>query len=1504
MHKLLLFFLILSLTFSYHNIYGQRVNKFSEEPGLFAEELRNFMGSNLTENHTARVEEFIELWNSSLFNSNEMQEIITSFNALTALNARPVPHIINYAELLICILDNDKERQHYNVWKRSFNDILEKRDLSLSGINDFIIFTSRLIARNILYKSGALTWQASTQNFFFIYEDSLRIVFNDLDLYAFNHIDTLTIFRTGGVMCPFSMSWKGTEGTVTWERAGLEAGEAYAILGDYTIDLRGSEYIADSALFNFSRYFQSPLRGRLTDRVMSTSKTSEANYPRFTSDNQEYSIRDIYRSIDYEGGLSMQGAKLIGSGSDRQNARIIFYFEGQRWLTAESSHFLFSLEGISSISTSISFNLGDNSVFHPDLHLNYLDNTRELSLNQNQKVISKSPWANNFHQVDMSFARLLWKIDESEIRLTMPRASSIGNANFESLNLFNSHLYRSIQGIDNTNPLLSLRRFSDEYDADELPAEAYAKFLRRPLPGVRRQLLELTLHGFIFFDTDTDVIRIRQRLYDYLQANIRGIDYDIINFVSTTEAPLDNAILDLKTFDLKINGIPRVYISNSQNVNIFPEKEQVTLKENRNFFFNGTINAGNLSFFGNNFAFDYTDFRINLQDIDSISLRARLDETDLQGRARLTNVKNIIQNVTGELSVDKPDNKSSRVDYPEYPKFNSRENSYVFYDSPDIHNGVYRSEDFYFELYPFLIDSLNTFRNEDLRFSGKLFSAGIFPDFEETLILQEDYSLGIKHPVKETGIPVYDERGKYFHEITMSNKGLRGGGKLEYLTSEIYSEDFLFFPDSMNTISSEFIINKQKGGNEFPAVKSKNNVIQWLPYSDLITVSQTDNNFSVFNDRAGLDGSLNITPEGLTGSGDINLDQAVISSKKYVFGAESFNSDLSNFILHDPEKPDQSLIASGVSSFIDLEGREGKFSVVDKDEMISLPLNRYMANPETFIWDMDNQDFEFRSEKSDPETGLSGAKYISVMPGQDSLFFFSPYAILEYRTNLLTAREVKNIQVADALVYPSDETVIIGEKGKMHPLQDAVIQADNKQSFHEIYNATVQIDGKNDFRGSGNYDYLDEKNDVQTIHLDKISVNEDIETVASGEIHETDKFMLNPQFSFTGVTKLLSSRAHLEFNGATKISHRCEGLSANWLAFENVIDPLDVLIQVPVQPVSPGQERIYSGIFIATDSVHVYPAFFSERKNYADKLIVEANGYIKYDQHSGEYVIAAKDKLRDQSLPGNLLRLNPDKCILSGEGPLELGVTLGQLELNAVGSAYNRINVNETILHGTVTLDFFFSEDAISILAQEADSLKGQPMDSSAYYFTKGLNELLGQKRAGEYLSRSAREIRQARLPGELQKTFVLSDVNLKWNKESRSYRSRGKIGVAYINGVKINRMFTGYLEITKRRSGDYLDFYIELGDNWYYFGYTRGVMQSYSSNPEFVNIIDDLALRHRRKRVSSSETRYVFMLATDTKTEQFFNVYRRHLREYEAENPGGGTLDQDEKETEEMNRP
>src|SRR6185369_8981153 len=118
---------------------------------------------------------------------------------------------------------------------------------------------------------------------------------------------------------------------------------------------------------------------------------------------------------------------------------------------------------------------------------------------------------------------------------------------------------------------------------------------------------------------------------------------------------------------------------------------------------------------------------------------------------------------------------------------------------------------------PFTIDSLDNFSRSRLRFGGEFVSAGIFPDFRDTLRLQPDLSLGLVRLTADAGWPAYGGKGTFTNKVSLSNDGLIGDGKIDYLASTTTSDRFIFLPDSMNTDAKEF--KNRKGlfsGVEFP----------------------------------------------------------------------------------------------------------------------------------------------------------------------------------------------------------------------------------------------------------------------------------------------------------------------------------------------------------------------------------------------------------------------------------------------------------------------------------------------------------------------------------------------------------------------------------------------------------------------------------------------------------------------------------------------------------------
>jgi len=67
------------------------------------------------------------------------------------------------------------------------------------------------------------------------------------------------------------------------------------------------------------------------------------SYPRFTSYTTSIDIKNIVPDVDYRGGFSIVGNKIVGSGNKESDAQIFFYRNKKPMLTASSEHLLFAM---------------------------------------------------------------------------------------------------------------------------------------------------------------------------------------------------------------------------------------------------------------------------------------------------------------------------------------------------------------------------------------------------------------------------------------------------------------------------------------------------------------------------------------------------------------------------------------------------------------------------------------------------------------------------------------------------------------------------------------------------------------------------------------------------------------------------------------------------------------------------------------------------------------------------------------------------------------------------------------------------------------------------------------------------------------------------------------------------------------------------------------------------------------------------------------------------------
>ena len=1508
-------FSCLLLTVSSQLCNAQNVKSFSVAQDDFIKELGDYMSNieNKEEKNKCKIaaDDFIKDWNGGIFSDSVKRQLIKSSNIMLKHKMKVVPHFYAFLNTVVNIASSPQSTTDSRLltnFLNSVNYIINNGQAK--HFTSYLENIDAVIKNNILQQTNTTLWKTSKVFDKFVFDTVPRFIFRDIDLKCYANKDSSVINNTFGIFYPLTEKWKGMKGKINWKRAGLSEDSVYAMFAHYAIDLKHNKYTADSVTFYDKYFFSKPMIGSVEEKILYEVNEEKASYPRFDSYDKRIVLKNIFKDIDYNGGFSLYGSKLLGKGDKHQDAELTFIRHKKRNITTKqqtagsesyatdsiykfinckSKIFLIYKDRIASEQASITIYYQGDSIYHPGLRMKYIKQNRELSLLRYEEGQAQSPYFDTYHKVDMYFEALTWKMDENKVDLAMIKGPGLtSEAKFQSFNFFTIDKYLKIQGIDEVNPLEEIRAYSVKNKTREFFIDEYASFIKKSPNSAKALLLTLSNMGFLIYNLETDKITIKERLFYYLAAKHKRTDYDVIEFNSLVTGQKSNATLEIDNFNLTVRGVNIVSLSDSQRVYIFPDNRELVLKKNRDFNFNGRVHAGMFDFYGKQFAFDYDKFKLNLPKVDSLTFMVKSFDKNTEGKRHLVKVKSVIEDISGDLAVDNPKNKSGLMHYPGFPILNSKKESFVYYNKKYIQKGVYSKEKFFYKIYPFTIDSLANFKTERMMFAGILNSAGIFPDIEEPLKVQPDYSLGFTKNTTDAGYPAYAGKGTFYNNVDLSNKGLRGDGSLSYLASTTKSNEFIFFPDSMNTLAQNYELKEQTSNTEYPYVTGEDVKIHWMPYKDLMRVSSLQKTIAMYKDQTNLIGMLYLSPSGLRGRGKMDFHDAEIESRVYRYKNMTFDADTADFSMKAFGNKEISFITHNYKARVDFNSRKGDFISNGGGSKVEFPVNQYICFMDEFEWYMDTQELSLsdsknRSEKYDNlskkeliEIDLTGSKFISVNPTQDSLQFFSPKAKYNLKDNIIFAQGVKIIKVADAAIFPDKGDVTVLKKAEMKPLEHSTVIANTTTEYHNIYDATVNILSRKKYIGAGKYDYIDESEKKQQLYLDKIGVDSTLQSYGKGYIAPEIKFKLSDAFDYVGEFKLLASKEFLTFNGAVRIKQSCDSLS-EWLKFKLEINPKEIYIPVASRPEDYHKRPIFAAFFLSEDTSGVYSRFLYKRSSDKDSTLLSAKGFLYFDKQSNEYRISTKEKLKTLTLPGQYLSLNNTKCITKAEGKIKFGTDLGRVEFNAYGNAKHYIIPDSTNFDLTISADFFFNDKSIELMTNSIkQNTKLKPTETTNPKYTKALYEILGVKEADKLISDLSLGMGLKKMPSEIKKTLFITDVKMKWVPELKAFASKGKIGIGNIYSTQINKYVDGYIVLKKRKNSDELTIYLQPSESeWFIFDYDsrRKLMSGYSSNKEFNLAVTNTKPDNRKLKSKGGEESYSYYITSDRRRNEFLEM-------------------------------
>jgi hypothetical protein len=1352
---------------------------------------------------------------------------------------------------------------------------------SNDNLDRFFKNSCGMVKENILFQSGSVKWRAKNSVLSFMHDTAIYVSVTNATLTCYAQKDSTELYNVTGKYFPELQLFKGSKGVVTWEKAGYPRKEVFAELTDFSLNLTKSSFAIDSARLTYSSYFKKPVLGLLSDQAVTYADKEKANFPRFETYEKEFKIKNLYKGVNYEGGLTFEGANVKGTGKNASPAKITLFRNDTLYLKIRSIEFLFSKAGLTSQETTMTLYLDKDSIYHSNLGFSYFATTRQVNLFRSNNPVSKSPYFDSFHRLDMYFEYLSWNMNESKIVLSHARGASMGQAQFESASFFNSDYFLQLMGLDEYHPLNRLIKFAEWYYSETFPIEEFAKWLDKPLEAVTGMCIDLANKGFIFYDRTNNEITIKKKTKDFLDSYAKRKDYDIISIVSETKAPIDNAVLDLKKYGLTINGVRGVLLSDSQRVAIYPYNKQLKIGKNRDISFDGVVEAGLFTIFGHKFSFSYDTFKILLQKIDSIKISVETEKKDNLGNPIITDVNNLIQLGTAELYIDNPNNKSGLKSLKQYPIINATTFSYIFYDKIPGLEGVYKQKDFYFKIDPFTYENIDHYTHQDMKLSGEFVGGNILKPIRQFLVIQDNNSLGFNMSIPAEGIEVYNGRGILYNNLSLSNKGLIGGGSMKHLTSTTVADEFKLYPDSMITHASTFTMEKDQAG-KYPTLNSQDVAIKWLTQKDeWIAANAPGKTFNMFENGTTLDGSLTLTPAKLKGTGIVNLTDSRITSNLFSFASNAIKADTADYTLKSLSTNGYSFLAQDANTEINFDSRMAHFKLNTDSSLVKFPEIQYNCTMTDFTYNMQNRvlSMEQKGKSNSPLltpdkllkldfARLDKPTFFATNNLSDTVAFSSWKGSYHLDQEYIEAENINYIHVADALIQPDSGKIIINRRAKIQQMNNATIAVNHK---HILHFAKIDIESTKRYTGSAVYDYVGEDKEIQHINFPVLEVDT-ATTYARGFIPASQKFLLSPAFSYTGDVALSARADNLTFTGAAGVLHNCKTLESYNIKFKSEIDPKNVMIPVSDKPRDINDNLVFSGSFINTDSIHIYPAFLSAQKSWSDVALINSNGWLYYEKAKGRYLIASREKLIDQSLPGNMVAFDKNYCVLSGEGNINFGAKLDLVKFTSAGKVIHSIDSGKVNIEAILALDFYFSAEALKVMAEEIRMMPSlKPVNLNTELNSKGMKDLMGINVAAQVKEELDLFGSSKNLPKEFNYELLLNDVKLFWNESTSSFRSTGKIGIGFIGPQAINVYVDGYIEIQRRRSGDMFDIYLKADQStWYYFSYFKGVMMTQSGNNNYNTIIAKAKLNDRKDPESTIRVPYTYMIAVEDRLGKF----------------------------------
>ncbi|MBC5775897.1 hypothetical protein H8S95_17615 [Pontibacter sp. KCTC 32443] len=1287
--------------------------------------------------------------------------------------------------------------------------------------------------------------------------------------------DSTAIQKTSGQLMLTKGIFVGEGGTYDWEAGGSQAS---AIIRKYNFDVTFAGFKAPDVTLTYKAVLDSPVEGSFEFRSTKRGAKGEKLYPRFVSFTNDAKVKSLGEKISYTGGFSLAG-DLIGSRAlDGSLSEISVVDGGKRKFSSRALNYTLNDSVIVASQAAVSIYQEKDSISHVAVQLRYSKPLNRLTLTKDKGPYSRTPFYDTYHEMEIVAERVYWDLNTPHINFSVLNTKTIIPVQLESTEYYSNNRYQQLVGVATFHPLQALVAYAQKSKQNEFYAADVSKFNKINEQAIRQAAHNLSREGFLDFDNSTGYIALKKKAWLYVGASKKKRDYDHIVIRSVVPSGR-NATLNMNNNKLEVRGVEKIAFNNdTASVYIVPDSSIVRILDNRNIEFGGQVFASRLAFKGSKFKFDYDEFMIDMQQLDTIALVTKKRKSS-KGEVSNQVLTSRTGSLTGKLYINKPENKSGKEFYPEYPKFDAPVGAQVAFNRPDVLGGAYDST-VYFDMPPFKLDSLSSGKNT-IGFEGTFHSGGIFPDIKTKLIMMPDETLGFYYQPPAKGLPAFGGKGIAYDTIMMSSQGIQSKGTLTYLTATLEAPEYTYYQDAVKTQKgAKATIKEDKlNSTEFPVATLSNFNMNWQPKVDSMYLYTNKEPMLVYKEQYKFKGVAKLSPGGMYGTGELDNPVANVTSPQFLFKQRSFSGNNSQMIAKSDVQVRPAIKAQGVEFNYDMTKGAVDFGIEKQGAAsIEFPRAQYKTSMRSARWD-------FATEKITLKADEKGGKnyFYSMHPEQDSLNFMAGSGVYDLKKNTILAGGVPYIAVADMYVLPDSGKVVVSADATIRTLRNSRIMADSAQQYHKLYEGNVDVKARKLLKGNAYLDYLNAASDSFKLHFSDFTYDnpqgkrKPIYSFATANIEEKDKFYIFPRILYRGKVLMHATKPYMDFDGELKLTFTGNETDSGWFPYKkDTLNPANV--RIPIQkPKAADGTPLHTGIHVSAATAKLYNTFVSQKQNEDDLDLFLVDGSISYNKANKEFKIEREERANANSYQGNVLSYSEATNNLRFEGKLNLLKSSRNFKVDASGNGSANVDSSRYNLDTFLAFNFEMPEQALVAMAEnleENTQSAPEALDGSDATYYK-LGEFIGDRGVRNYINQTATgHVPLPKLDKSLIRSLILNKVDLQWSNEQKAWYSTGKIGVASIMKEDINAMVDGYLEIKQDLNGEpTMNLYLQADQyTWYYFSFFENGLNLVASNDKF-----NKAVKSKSKRGRGTTTNYAFYPGEATDKNIFLEHFSKN---------------------------